>query len=107
MKTIFKYLQLFLSGNAITAVTYQPFPANSFTVYNCYYNHYDPVKGYTFSYRHRAYISCFSKELLFIYRLIIYKIFFVQPVEMVSVSSHYPLAGQFVKKRKEPLLCRY
>jgi len=61
MRTDFQYLQPATTINATTAVTYHPYFTNSPAVHNCYYNHYDPVKGYLFSYHPRAYISCFSK----------------------------------------------
>jgi len=61
MKTIFKYLQPATTKNAATAVTYYPNLANRLPVYNCCYNYYDPVKGYTLSYHPWAFTSCSKK----------------------------------------------
>ena len=63
MKKKFHYLSYPLQANAKTAVTYQPKFTSRLPVYNCYYNYYDPVKGYLFLYHPRAYISCFQKEI--------------------------------------------
>jgi len=63
MKRKIQYLSSALQINAKTAVTYQPYFTNSVPVCNCYYNYYDPVRGYLYSYYPRAYISCSQKEI--------------------------------------------
>jgi hypothetical protein len=74
MKTNYPYLQSARAIHANTAVIYYPFFTNSDPVYNCYYNHYDPVKGYLFPYHQRAYISCSSKEAASLF-IILFHIF--------------------------------
>lgn len=56
--SIFQYLWPGLADHATKAITYYPFYTNSIPVCHSYYHYYDPVKGYTVSYYHRAYISC-------------------------------------------------
>ena len=58
MYLIFQYLRPGLADHATKAITYYPFYTNSIPVCHSYYHYYDPVKGYTVSYYHRAYISC-------------------------------------------------
>ncbi len=48
-----RFFVIFIISNAKTAVKYQYYPANSHPVYDCYY--YNPVRGCTISYHHRAY----------------------------------------------------
>lgn len=52
----FHYLSLSKYSNAAKAITYHPY-INSLSVMDCYYNYYDPVKGYSLSYRQRAQMS--------------------------------------------------
>ena len=62
MKTFFHYFVSVLELHAKNAVTYYFFCSNSHAVHNCYYYHYNPVRGYTLSYHFRAVTSCSPKR---------------------------------------------
>ncbi len=62
MKLIFHYFSPSKYSNATKAITYQPYVTYSMSVMDCYYNHYDPVKGYSLLYRQRAQTSCIREK---------------------------------------------
>jgi hypothetical protein len=68
MRTFFYYLQPAKATNATTAVIYHFNFTNRIPVYNCYYNHYDPEKGYIAPYHQRAFISCSQKTNIILFQ---------------------------------------
>ncbi|MEN9685967.1 MAG: hypothetical protein RLZZ28_1753 [Bacteroidota bacterium] len=103
MKKNFLYLSFLSKANASTAVKYYFYNAGSMSADNCYYYHYDPVKGYTFSYHQGAAYSWFSKNKLELqFRQLVINIFFP-----LYKNDWAGLAGLVFSITKGVKLCRY
>ena len=62
MNPIYNYLSFSKLSNATKAITYQPYVTYCMSVMDCYYNYYDPVKGYSLSYPHRDQRGCMPER---------------------------------------------